>query len=29
MITHPQDLPAQLGLQFPPLNAGQQDSPRH
>lgn len=29
MITHPQDLPAQLGLQFPPLNARQQDSPRH
>lgn len=29
MITHPQDLPALPGLQFPLHNAREQDSPRH
>gem|GEM_PF-917023 len=29
MITHPQDLPALPGLQFPLHHAREQDSPRH
>ena len=29
MITHPQDLPALPGLQFPLHNAREQDRPRH